>query len=83
MDTLEGSQLANCIIPKTSFKIYTFLGIPSFLLSQQLQVEHDSNGIDSLNPFVNPLRDLVLLAYQVYLCNLAALRNLETPLIKI
>lgn len=33
MDTLEGSQLANCIIPNTSLKIYIFLGIPSFLLS--------------------------------------------------
>ena len=52
------------------------MGIPSFLLPWQLQVEHYSDVIDSLNPFLNPLKDLMLLAYQVYLSNSCSSKRL-------
>ena len=52
------------------------MGIPSFSLPWQLQVEHYSDVIDSLNPFLNPLKDLMLLAYQVYLSNSCSSKRL-------
>jgi hypothetical protein len=58
----------DCAIPDASLE-KNILGIPSFLLPWQPQVAHTSDGVDSLNPFLNPFKDLMLLAYQVYLWN--------------
>lgn len=51
-----------------------------FLLPWQQQVEHSRDGIDSLNPFLNPLKDLTLLAYQVYLWNSCSSKRLSKTL---
>lgn len=67
----------NCVIPGASLEKKKILGIPSFLLPWQPQVEYNRDEIDSLNPFLNPLKELSLLVYQVYLWNLMPLKDLE------
>lgn len=69
MDTLgDGHLTNNTAIPDASLE-KKILGIPSFLLPSQPQVECNSDGTDSLNPFLNSLSDLSWLVYQVYLWN--------------